>query len=786
MAQYTFSGDGEWSDPGRWTNSPDASFLSGIINIGGDNISIEGNVTVPSGGLNFVSLGEIVVVSGYTLDIWDGVNISDDGFVIRVQSGGFFVVHGSFIVDAGASSEINLEGGYFSVNGSLEENGDITGTFNGTNHVYITGTETGDFFDCADPSTYTVGGGPCEYGDRAAIIVNEPDPDIRKILLGTKALSIDYTQTPVSCSGDSDGSLTVQADGGSYLYQYSINNIDWFPAIFTATDYTFTNLSAAVHTVYVRDDDTPQATGDFPASVLSPDPLTFSVAQPNLCAGEIEVTVNGGNPNYAVNVSGTEQTGAGPFTFSSLSAGDVTVTVADANSCPSTPASETFTVQVDAAEPQFADFPADQQVLYSDYESFASLQTGVSIITDNNSNTLSHNGSFDYGPIDLSNYTNATMDFTFTVSETAVANDYIRFSYSYNGTDYTQFAVYDSQNGTKILGVALPLNELPSDNNSVTIRVSGDFQTGGLSYEFTNFEITADEVFSTTNIIAPAALPSCTDDVSGCNGSPTPTDAAPIWLCNSGLIKEFYFIRTWRIVDDCSKETTRPQRVSVGTAPTITAANDTIIDFCNAATITLPNPTVNDDCSLLANLTITWEIFDGDMVSTGQSGPAPLAAALAYSATQDTVYTVTWTVTDQAGFFATDNQTITIKPAINIDIEYPDYNFCSGDEVIFNVTITGGTGVYNVPASAFSITGTWNNGGNANNSIGTFTTSALGFEVGLFNEFTITVNDVTTSSPNPEITGGCPSDGFSFSDGNGSGEFDIHEKISTNVIERFD
>jgi hypothetical protein len=376
------------------------------------------------------------------------------------------------------------------------------------------------------------------------------------------------------------------------------------------------------------------------------------------------------------------------------------------------------------------------------------------------------------------------MDFTFTVSETAVANDYIRFSYSYNGTDYTQFAEYDSQNGTEILGVVLPLNELPSDNNSVTIRVSGDFQTGGLSYTFTNFEITADEVFSTTNIIAPAAWPTCIDDVSGCVGSPTYTDAAPIWLCNSGLIKEFSFIRTWSIIDNCSKPTTRSQRVSVGTAPTITAANDTIIDFCYAGTITLPNPTVNDDSSP-ASLTITWEIFDGNSTSIQTGVGSFTNISLGYSATQNTVYTVTWTVTDQAGFFATDNQTITIKPAINIEIEYPDYDFCSGEEVIFNVTISGGTGVYDVTAaSSFDIAGVWS--GNANNSSGTFTTSALGFETGLFNEFTITVSDVTTSSPNPEITGGCPSGGFSFSDGDGSGKFDIHDKISTNVIDRFD
>jgi len=328
------------------------------------------------------------------------------------------------------------------------------------------------------------------------------------------------------------------------------------------------------------------------------------------------------------------------------------------------------------------------------------------------------------------------------------------------------------------------LSEDPADNANIVIRLQVTIVTGGLEYNISDFEILADERINSANY--DSGTPTYSDPISGVSNVSFVDDAA-VWYCSSVGNEELTVTRNWRATDNCGNNSPyQQQTIHVGTAPTITAANDTIIDFCNAATITLPNPTVNDDCSLLANLTITWEIFDGDMVSTRQSGHAPLAAALAYSATQDTVYTVTWTVTDQAGFFATDNQTITIKPAINIDIEYPDYNFCSGDEVIFNVTITGGTGVYNVPASAFSITGTWNNGGNVNNSIGTFTTSALGFEVGLFNEFTITVNDVTTTAPNPEITGGCPSDGFSFSDGNGSGEFDIHEKISTDVIERFD
>jgi hypothetical protein len=322
----------------------------------------------------------------------------------------------------------------------------------------------------------------------------------------------------------------------------------------------------------------------------------------------------------------------------------------------------------------------------------------------------------------------------------------------------------------------------------VTIHVEADFQTSGsgLSYEFTNFVITADEVFSTDYTIVPDETPTCSDDASGCAGSPTYDDDPPVWLCNSIGDKEFYFVRTWTIEDNCGRSNTRTQTVGVGSPPTITATEDMFIDFCNNENIEVSIPTYSD-CGVAS---ISWEVTgnaSGATPAYGYPGGSETDISLTLdhpsAGDPDLDYTITWTVTDGNGLIICNRKTSLVKPAIDIEIDYPGEHFCSGEQVTFDVTITGGTGEYVEPTS--DIGGTWDDAGDADNSTWTFTTSNpsdLGLEAGDVNNFTIDVTDVTTTMP--DITGGCPSDTYTFTDG--VGEFDIHENISTNELNRVD
>ena len=142
-------------------------------------------------------------------------------------------------------------------------------------------------------------------------------------------------QTNVKCFGDSTGSVTVAGANGTAPYTYAINGGTF------ANSGTFSSLTAGDYTVTVKDAN--DCTTTQAVSITQPNAaLTASVsAQTNVkCFGDStgSVTVAGANGTapytYAINGG----TFANSGTFSSLTAGDYTVTVKDANDCTTTQA----------------------------------------------------------------------------------------------------------------------------------------------------------------------------------------------------------------------------------------------------------------------------------------------------------------------------------------------------------------------------------------------------------------------------------------------------------------
>jgi hypothetical protein len=161
-------------------------------------------------------------------------------------------------------------------------------------------------------------------------------------------------QTNVLCYGQSTGSLTVTASGGTSPYQYSINGGSTWQS-----GGTFSALAAGTYTITVKDAN--NCTTTTSATITQPStPLTASVTgQTNvLCFGQstgsLTVTASGGTSPYQYSINGgtTWQSGG---TFSALAAGTYTITVKDANNCttttsatitqPSAPLSATVTAQ---------------------------------------------------------------------------------------------------------------------------------------------------------------------------------------------------------------------------------------------------------------------------------------------------------------------------------------------------------------------------------------------------------------------------------------------------------
>lgn len=142
------------------------------------------------------------------------------------------------------------------------------------------------------------------------------------------SLSASTTGTPVSCFGGSDGTASVNANGGTSPYNYS-----WSTG---SSGNSISGISAGTYTVTVTDANgcttSRSITISQPATALSLSNSSINVSCFGTSSGSSVITASGGTSPYTYNWS-TGSTTAG---ISSLAAGSYTVTVTDAKGCTST------------------------------------------------------------------------------------------------------------------------------------------------------------------------------------------------------------------------------------------------------------------------------------------------------------------------------------------------------------------------------------------------------------------------------------------------------------------
>ncbi len=145
------------------------------------------------------------------------------------------------------------------------------------------------------------------------------------------SISLGTTSNVSSCTSN-NGSITVQASGGTSPYQYRING-----GVFSANG-TFTNLGAGTYTVEVKD-----ANGC--SKTLSPSPTltnaTSTLAVLNVqktddtscngSNGSLTVTATGGTTPYSYKINNGNFSTNNVFT--SLENGNYTITIKDAVNC---------------------------------------------------------------------------------------------------------------------------------------------------------------------------------------------------------------------------------------------------------------------------------------------------------------------------------------------------------------------------------------------------------------------------------------------------------------------
>ncbi len=143
------------------------------------------------------------------------------------------------------------------------------------------------------------------------------------------AIIVSINTTPVSCNGQSDGTIDIVANSGTAPLNYSIDN----GLTFQAGTY-FSGLAAGSYSIVVSDANGCTTIGSI--NVVEPTTLTLNLNATNTtCSqtnGSVSAVANGGTPAYqfSIDAGGTFQSSA---SFSSLATGVYSIVVQDANGC---------------------------------------------------------------------------------------------------------------------------------------------------------------------------------------------------------------------------------------------------------------------------------------------------------------------------------------------------------------------------------------------------------------------------------------------------------------------
>ena len=116
-----------------------------------------------------------------------------------------------------------------------------------------------------------------------------------------EAVATTATASAISCNGETDGAVEVAATGGTGVFEYSADGID-----FGATSF-YDGLSAGTYTYYVQDSNGCAATAE--ATVEEPDALSVTGVITNdsgIGDGALDITVAGGNGGYSFAWSGPD------------------------------------------------------------------------------------------------------------------------------------------------------------------------------------------------------------------------------------------------------------------------------------------------------------------------------------------------------------------------------------------------------------------------------------------------------------------------------------------------
>jgi gliding motility-associated-like protein len=214
---------------------------------------------------------------------------------------------------------------------TVPQNASCDNVFDGSITVNVTGGVT--------PYTYSLNGGPSQPGNvfsglatgtYTVLVVDANSCTSSSSVFLDTAYAVYaslVSQTPVSCFGGVDGTVTVQLTGGLPPYSYSINGVQFVPTS------TFTGLASGNYVVTLRDSkgctDFVNVTITQPAQLQAQIDSVGNIACNGGTTGGIYISVSGGNPGYTYLWSN----GATTEDITGLAAGTYNATITDTKGC---------------------------------------------------------------------------------------------------------------------------------------------------------------------------------------------------------------------------------------------------------------------------------------------------------------------------------------------------------------------------------------------------------------------------------------------------------------------
>ena len=291
---------------------------------------------------NYAGLSANATINNLSAGTYD-MSIEDANGCTNIYAGAVTLTDPAILVFGGVSTTSNYNGEDISCNGASDGIIEITasgGTSNGGNYTYLIDNVSFG----TGPSPYSV----TSLSDNTYGIIIQDDNGCTTAsnpitLTEPPLLSINnaYISAGISCNGLSDGEITIDAQGGTGSYQYSVDN-----GLSYVSSSVFGSLAEDSYTCYVMDDNGCIA-GPSIVDIIEPTVLVINSAavtsnfngMQTSCDGssdgEITILASGGTSSYNYSV-----TGSAPFfpsnIFSGLPSGIYDIVVQDANGCETT------------------------------------------------------------------------------------------------------------------------------------------------------------------------------------------------------------------------------------------------------------------------------------------------------------------------------------------------------------------------------------------------------------------------------------------------------------------